>query len=88
MRRAGLVMALLLAAGPAGAQDATPEPLALRFSVSPQGPVWIGQRVTTPEARVAVRAPPPGAPADLIPSLADQNPCAQSRRPIDMMRQG
>jgi hypothetical protein len=24
----------------------------------------------------------------LIPRLADQNPCAQSRRPIDMMVQG
>jgi len=24
----------------------------------------------------------------LIPSLTDQNPCAQSRNPMDMIRQG
>jgi len=25
---------------------------------------------------------------DLIPTVTDQNPCAQSRSPMDMMRQG
>jgi hypothetical protein len=29
-----------------------------------------------------------GASLGLIPSPIDQNPCAQSRRPMDMMRQG
>jgi hypothetical protein len=30
----------------------------------------------------------PHAVGSLIPSLIDQNPCVQSRRPRDMMRQG
>jgi hypothetical protein len=59
MRRVA-AMLLLFAALPAGAQDAAP-PLMLRRTVSPEGPVWVGQRVTvTLTAMTPVRfvAPP------------------------------
>jgi hypothetical protein len=66
MRPAALLLALLLAPAMAAAQ---PSPLLLlRVTISPQGPVWIGQRVTvTMTAMTAVRfAAPPRFP-DLAP---------------------
>jgi hypothetical protein len=62
VRLTSLLSVLLLAPAVAAAQQEPP--LLLRFSVSPQGPVWIGQRVTvTLTAMTPVRfAAPPRFP--------------------------
>ena len=65
MRR--LALASLLLAMPARAQD--PAPFLLRLAVSPDGPVWVGQRVTvTLTAMTPVRFVEPPSWPDLAAS--------------------
>lgn len=65
MRR--VLFALLLLAAPAGAQDGAP--LLLRVAVTPQGQVWVGQRIeVTLTAMTPVRFVTPPSWPDLVAS--------------------